>query len=88
MTPMPSQDRHGAPVNPTGHMRERIAAALYYAQRCVVPDMTEALPVDHAYPRFMFEPEETRAFYEMRADRFLLTLDDLGIAVEDRSAKA
>lgn len=83
--PFPEKDRAGSPVAPTWDMRQRVAAALRWAAYCDHSGtMTETLPVEHCYGRFLHEPATQRAALEQRADWFLLALDNLGLVIEER----
>jgi hypothetical protein len=63
---------------PTGHMRERVAAALRGSQ----PSFFIREPTD-AYTLLLYEPPQTRERYEKWADEFLRCCDVLDLEVTD-----
>lgn len=66
------------PAKSTGHMRERIAAAIYGSS----PSFYER-PREYIYRMFLWKTEQSRAMYEEWADGFLLCCDELGLEVLD-----
>lgn len=66
------------PATPTGHVRERLAAAIYGSS----PSFYER-PRELIYRMFLYKTEKNRGLYEQWADSFLLCCDALGLEIVD-----
>lgn len=66
------------PAQATGHMRERLAAALWGSR----PSMLKKYP-DEAYFFFLTQPPNMRALFERQADDLLRCCDFLKLEIVD-----
>lgn len=72
------EDAKREPAKATGHMRERLAVAIYGSS----PSFYNR-PVDGVYRMWLYKREGPRRMYEQWADEFLLCCDELGLGVID-----
>lgn len=74
----PTLNRKGEAVLPTHHIRERLAAALYWSRLHF-----ETLGPEHAYGFFLYNNAQFTRGLEEEADRLLSACDCLGIQLVD-----
>jgi hypothetical protein len=75
---MPTHDRHGRPVSASGHIRQRLAAAIYWSRMYYA-----TIGPEHALGFFLFNKMQDKEMLEETADRLLQACDHLGIQIID-----